>query len=760
MNVKTMAISITTVMMVLAIFGVAGAMAAGQDDYGTKVAMCDVDDTYRLNPLPAAQQIMYVDNGPVGYGQEDDVYLDVDGVAVGGVFYVSPLDIRLTPVTRGTTTYPAGSQVQAGELDVNDVLIAPPSGRGGVLDVGYWDMPRSSPGGGMPFLNGLYDLSEPVYIDMDGGAAISINDVRLTGYSGCQPGAKVLGSDVDVTIPATALAPMPNYLCSFYDTDGNGNYNAGDHVIFDARITILAPPPFGLGSVNDIRLTPLVGCGVTYPYGTKITESRIDSVHVLGTPNQDAPFQLGFWDVTANGYTSDDPVYIDVLPPSGIGAGITSPGDVRLTPYGSNGAGSQMILTTDPDMGKPLITTWPIDISFIEFLDMTGDGYTPDDPVYIDLGNDCIVSVNDVILSEGTPSSGAGTPGSKVTSSSPYLNRQLTDFVTTIPGGININYFDANGDGWYQNILAGPIPLALGIGDYVFLDIGRQGYSSANDVRLTEPTFTYPFGSKVGPTEDCCVDGLVPLPTPFGPVNTRLMSWDITGGGFSDDDPVYLDTSNTFTGIWRVEAHDVRLTPLDHGGTHYDAGTVVKSGELDEFHGTNFIPWNRIRYYDINLDGYTPDDPVIIDQDDNYMISPLDVRLTPYSGFAAGSKVKVSDNDPYWHQPLIILTAVQAGWFDVDDRAYDGKDYVYLDIFNDNFVTVNDIRLTGLEGPGAQICTGDLNNDGVRNFGDVLVLIPKWGQACPGCPEDLNNDGIVNFGDVLVLIPVWGQACP
>ena len=118
MNVRKTAMSITTVMMVLAIFGVAGAMAAGQDDYGTKVAMCDVDNTYRLNPLPAAQQIMYVDTGPGGYDQGDEVYLDVDGVLVGGVAYVSPLDIRLTPAAD------AGSQVQVGDGDVGDALIA------------------------------------------------------------------------------------------------------------------------------------------------------------------------------------------------------------------------------------------------------------------------------------------------------------------------------------------------------------------------------------------------------------------------------------------------------------------------------------------------------------------------------------------------------------------------------------------------------------------------------------------------------------
>ena len=105
MNVKRMATSIVTVMMVVTIFGMNGAMADGQGAYGTKVAMCDVDDTYRLNQLPPVfgpfgQQIRYVDNAPVGYGQEDDVYLDVDGIPVAAVYRVSQLDIRLTPSVR------------------------------------------------------------------------------------------------------------------------------------------------------------------------------------------------------------------------------------------------------------------------------------------------------------------------------------------------------------------------------------------------------------------------------------------------------------------------------------------------------------------------------------------------------------------------------------------------------------------------------------------------------------------------------------
>ena len=56
---------------------------------------------------------------------------------------------------------------------------------------------------------------------------------------------------------------------------------------------------------------------------------------------------------------------------------------------------------------------------------------------------------------------------------------------------------------------------------------------------------------------------------------------------------------------------------------------------------------------------------------------------------------------------------------------------------------------------------GDLNEDGVVDFEDLLLILTFWG-ACPepplGCPMDLNNDGVVNFPDILVLLANWGAA--
>jgi hypothetical protein len=58
-------------------------------------------------------------------------------------------------------------------------------------------------------------------------------------------------------------------------------------------------------------------------------------------------------------------------------------------------------------------------------------------------------------------------------------------------------------------------------------------------------------------------------------------------------------------------------------------------------------------------------------------------------------------------------------------------------------------------------CPEDLNNDGVVNVSDMLVLFDCWGTGFPsGCEcADLNQDGEVNVSDVLALFDAWGP-CP
>lgn len=52
----------------------------------------------------------------------------------------------------------------------------------------------------------------------------------------------------------------------------------------------------------------------------------------------------------------------------------------------------------------------------------------------------------------------------------------------------------------------------------------------------------------------------------------------------------------------------------------------------------------------------------------------------------------------------------------------------------------------------------DLNNDGVVDVSDLLILLANWGQ-CPRndtCIGDINGDGVVDVSDLLLLLASWG----
>ena len=54
--------------------------------------------------------------------------------------------------------------------------------------------------------------------------------------------------------------------------------------------------------------------------------------------------------------------------------------------------------------------------------------------------------------------------------------------------------------------------------------------------------------------------------------------------------------------------------------------------------------------------------------------------------------------------------------------------------------------------------SADINNDGVVNTADLLLLTSNVGTACDGeCSTDLNNDGVTNTADLLILMQQWGS---
>jgi formylglycine-generating enzyme required for sulfatase activity len=65
--------------------------------------------------------------------------------------------------------------------------------------------------------------------------------------------------------------------------------------------------------------------------------------------------------------------------------------------------------------------------------------------------------------------------------------------------------------------------------------------------------------------------------------------------------------------------------------------------------------------------------------------------------------------------------------------------------------------------PASAQCTGDINNDGVVNGGDLGTQLSWWGPVVPANPvsvaSDLDSNGLINGGDLGLLLSNWGP-CP
>ena len=52
---------------------------------------------------------------------------------------------------------------------------------------------------------------------------------------------------------------------------------------------------------------------------------------------------------------------------------------------------------------------------------------------------------------------------------------------------------------------------------------------------------------------------------------------------------------------------------------------------------------------------------------------------------------------------------------------------------------------------------GDLDQNGVVNINDLLILLGAWGlcDTCSECPADLDGDCVVGVVDLLALLANW-----
>jgi T5SS/PEP-CTERM-associated repeat protein len=163
------------------------------------------------------------------------------------------------------------------------------------------------------------------------------------------------------------------------------------------------------------------------------------------------------------------------------------------------------------------------------------------------------------------------------------------------------------------------------------------------------------------------------------------------------------------------------------------AGTLILS------HGGRITIGGNFSNYDHTFDRLV----IELANHNDYLTPAIEV-----SGVISAFDPEVILNDNYEPQAGDTFTVAHAdiGLYDFSFTLPELPEDLQWQVVQDNH-DVSLLVLSAIE--------GDINNDGVVNTADLLLLLAAWGD-CPGCPEDLNDDGVVNTTDLLTLLANWG----
>ncbi|RKZ05277.1 hypothetical protein DRQ25_16530 [Candidatus Fermentibacteria bacterium] len=623
----------------------------------TKVEQCDVEAVMALDPVPEGAQVVTV-NG--------DVYIDM----TGNDNRIGAGDIRLTETCCGA---PNSKVMPHDNEEIGSVFT--------ILDQDIFTYMDSN-------ANGIFDVGDAIYLDVDNDDEASVDDIRLTD----SPPFDVLDSNGDVAIPSgeygyawscvgiadadfgadlveigTDILPggegTLQALGGTIDGDCSGDWTCPDKLYLNQPTGL---PQFdNFVTIGDLRLympnasdVMPVAMGECFDQcGTRVRQCAKDAVYALRV---DTGATWGYTD------TQDDDIftpgdhneggYIDM-----DNDGVVSAGDVRVTSANSlEFDPNTKVADCDGDIDRLLETPavfYNDEQTVFRYIDLDEEpGYSLGDPVYMDVDDSDDVSkydiritqspVCEILKADGSTDVEAGEWGASWSIVELMDADAINDMpLTKLPDG-------DGGDAVVEDLLGfidSDCNLCWSCPDKLYLqqlvgeDVDNGDADNYNlfvtigDIRLYVPPAAIgdgpgepcwePCGTKVWQCDVDLVYALMDMPDG---AQVRYVDEDADGvysyENNEDGDGVYLDMDDN--GI--VSQGDIRLSYVC---TQYYPNTKVGTDSLDHndiddiFMGATD---DRVLYADIDgLAGYTLGDPLYLTMSAPYdTISLGDIRLT------------------------------------------------------------------------------------------------------------------------------------
>lgn len=171
----------------------------------------------------------------------------------------------------------------------------------------------------------------------------------------------------------------------------------------------------------------------------------------------------------------------------------------------------------------------------------------------------------------------------------------------------------------------------------------------------------------------------------------------------------------------------------------YEFGSKVRNGDIDvNDQLSNFSP--TMRYLNLGAPGLDTNDVAYLAQGPTAVVLPNDIRLTPFFGYLAGTRVKAIDPDVGLPIPLAIPGIWRySNLYGV--AGCDIEDPVYWS--NSAALTVADLRLTKIQelNPGTWVKDSDVD------FNNPLTIL----QNASPMYHDVNGNGQFDDSDSVYL---------